>query len=92
MFNLNNQEFWDLFYDSRLSLDERIVLGSTYDFVLVKKEDLSQLIKAQKKVFAEMKIEYPTSALKEEYELLESIMNDDFYAIGWHRNNISCDM
>lgn len=77
------KEFWDLFKDKRLTIDERIVLGSTYDNVLVKKENFSKLIKAFRNFEA-------TTSLKEQADLIESIINEpEISAIGWNQTSIS---
>lgn len=74
---VEQQKLWALFEDERLTINERIILGSTYDYVLVKKEDISLVIDAFKSFENE-------SNLLEEADILSSLLNDKTcVAIGW---------
>lgn len=74
---IEQQKLWDLFEDERLTKNERIILGATYDFVLVKKEDISLVIDAFKSFENE-------SNLSEQADILAYVLNDDdCIAIGW---------
>ena len=74
---VEQQKLWELFEDERLTMNERIILGSTYDYVLVKKEDISLVIDAFKSFENE-------SNLLEETGILSSLLNDKTcVAIGW---------
>lgn len=74
---VEQQKLWDLFEDERLTINERIVLGSTYDYVLVKKEHIPLVIDAFKTFENE-------SNLLEQVDILVSAFNDDnCVAIGW---------
>lgn len=83
------QETWDLFTDVRLTNTEKIVLGSTYDFVLIKKEDIRKVIDA----YREFSILNENLSLNEQAEILQALEKDtDCIAIGFHQNSVSCDM
>lgn len=74
---VEQQKLWNLFEDERLTMNERIILGSTYDYVLVKKEDIPLVVDAFKSFENE-------SNLLEEADILSSLLNDEAcVAIGW---------
>lgn len=83
------QETWDLFSDKRLSDTEKIVLGSTYDFVLIKKKDIRKVIDA----YREFSMLDDNLSLNEQADILQELEKDeDCIAIGFHQNSVSCDM
>jgi hypothetical protein len=95
------EEVWSLFEDDRLSEDEKIILGTTFDYVLIKKEDIPRVIEAfsaldEKEVGRVVKEwrENPIEiSLPEQIEILKNLLADeDCIAIGWHQTNVSCDM
>lgn len=89
----SQQDTWNLFRDDRLSNIEKIVLGSTYDFVLIKKEDIRTVINAYKE-FSKLNSNLDFNlSLNEQNEVLEMLEKDeDCIAIGFHQNSVSCDM
>lgn len=77
---------WALSEDKRLSESERICLLSTFDNVLVLKEDLPRLLKA----FREFP--YDTS-LKEQAEVIEAATHDKhLFAICWNQTSVNGDI
>ena len=83
------QETWNLIWDDRLTDTEKIVLGSTYDFVLIKKEYIRKLIDA----YEEFAKRDDNLSLNEQNEILKKLENDkDCIAVGFNQNSISCDM
>ena len=95
------EEVWSLFEDDRLSEDEKIILGTTFDYVLIKKEDIPRVIDAfstldEKEVGRVVKEwrENPIGiSLPEQIEILKNLLSDeDCIAIGWHQNSVSCNM
>jgi len=83
------QETWNLIWDDRLTDTEKIVLGSTYDFVLIKKEDIRKVIDA----YEEFAKRDDNLSLNEQNEILKKSENDkDCIAVGFNQNSISCDM
>ena len=74
---VEQQKLWGLFEDERLTMNERIILGSTYDYVLVKQEDIPLVIDAFKSFEDE-------SNLLEEADILSGLLNDKTcVSIGW---------
>lgn len=95
------EEVWSLFEDDRLSEDEKIILGTTFDYVLIKKEDIPRVIEAfstldEKEVGRVVKEwrENPIGiSLPKQIEILKNLLADeDCIAIGWHQNSVSCNM
>lgn len=79
------KEIWDLAKDERLSENERIVLKTTFDYVVVKKEDLPKVIDA----FNDFEGE---TSLKEQAEILVKMFNDDdVIAVGWNQTSVNGD-
>jgi hypothetical protein len=76
------KEIWALFRDERLLKEERIVLGTTFDNVLVKKENIQEVIDAFYKFEGE-------TSLKEQADILKELINDgDTIAIGWNQTSV----
>lgn len=80
------KEIWNLVDDKKVSMHERIVLFTTLDKCLVKKEDLPKVIDAFRQFEG-------NTSLKEQSDILEDIYNscDEYIAVGWHQNSISCE-
>lgn len=65
------------------------MLGSTYDFVLIKKEDIRKVIDA----YEEFAKRDDNLSLNEQNEILKKLENDkDCIAVEFHQNSISCNM
>lgn len=80
------KRIWNLMDDKRVSFDERVVMATTLDKCLVKKEDFSKVITAFRNFGGE-------TSLSEQAEVLEELLeDDDCIAVGWHQNSISCEM
>jgi hypothetical protein len=79
-------EVWGLFDNGAVSRVDRIVLGSTFDNAIVKKENLEELIKA----FREFEGE---TSLKEQADIIEDAFknDDDLIAIGWNQTSVNGD-
>lgn len=83
--NNPTQEIWDLADDLRLSRYERIVLHTTFDHCLIKKEDIPTVVKAFRAFEGE-------TSLPEQAEILERIaQEDDVIAIGWNQTSVCAD-
>lgn len=80
------KEIWDLFRSKKISDSERIVMGSTYDNVLVKVEDIEKVLKA----FREFEGE---TSLKEQADIIEEALKElpDIIAIGWNQTSVNGD-
>jgi len=77
------KEVWDLFNSDNISDIDRIVLGTTYDKVIVKKEKFSELIKAFKNFEGE-------TSLKEQAEILKIMADDEnCIAVAWNQTSVN---
>lgn len=80
------QEVWDLIKDDRITEYEKICMKSTFDNVLVKKENLPKLIEAFRNFEGQ-------SSLPEQADLIleELKIDDTFLAIGWNQTSVNGD-
>lgn len=79
------KEVWDLFNGDKLSEVDKIVLGSTFDNVVVMKNDLHKLVKAFREFGGE-------TSLKEQADVLEKCLSDDdLLAVGWNQTSVNAD-
>ena len=76
------QKVWDLSKDDRLSRQEKIVLLSTFDNVVVKQANFKELIRAF--------LEFPgeKTSLKEQAEIIKQ---SDCIAVAWNQTSVNCD-
>jgi len=79
-------EIWDLFNSPNISDTDNIVLGSTFDNVIVMKDDIPKLLIA----FREFEGE---TSLKEQADLIEQTYNidSDLIAIAWNQTSVNSD-
>lgn len=86
MFDIEKmREIWNLVDNPDVATTERIVLFTTLDKCLVKKEDFEKVISA----FREFE---GNTSLSEQADILEGLLSDDdCIAVGWHQNSISCE-
>lgn len=78
-------DIWNLVYDKRLSSCEKIVLASTFDYVIIKRENMSILISAFRHFEGE-------TSLKEQADFLENMLkNVDFIAVGFNQTSVACN-
>lgn len=76
------QDIFDLTDDPSVSRNERIVLYTTFDKVLVKQEDLPAVIEAFRSFGG-------TTSLPEQSDVLERLLQDgDCIAVGWDQNSV----
>ena len=79
------KRIWNLADSKRVSLDERIVLCTTLDKCLIRKEDIQRVVTAFRNFDGE-------TSLKEQADVLEELyQDDDCIAVGWHQNSVSCE-
>ena len=79
------REIWNLADKPDVPTNERIVLFTTLDKCLVKKEHLDKVVSA----FREFE---GYTSLSEQADILQELLNDDdCIAVGWHQNSISCE-
>lgn len=79
-----NKEFWELFKQKdKVTETDRIVLGSTYDNVIVKKENAKKLLNAFNSFVGE-------TSLKEQAEAIKCMFEDDnCIAIAFNQTSVN---
>lgn len=79
----NMRQIWDLFVNEQVSREDKIVLGTTFDRVLVKREDFQCLIDAFESFEG-------TTSLSEQSEVIRELLyRADVIAVGWNQNSIT---
>lgn len=79
------KRIWNLADNKRVPLDERIVLCTTLDKCLIRKEDIPRVVTAFRNFDGE-------TSLKEQADVLEELyQDDDCIAVGWHQNSVNCE-
>jgi len=80
------REIWALIDSGRLSKSEKIVLGTTFDNVVVMKKDFDMLLKAFREFGGE-------TSLKEQADIIEqAIQSDDsIIAVAWNQTSVNSD-
>lgn len=79
------KEIWELADNPEIPINERIVLFTTFDNCLVKKENIGRVIKA----FREFEGE---TSLKEQADILERLSkNENVIAVGWNQMSVCAD-
>lgn len=77
------EEIWDLYKKENVSDIDKIVLGTTFDDVIVKKEDVQKVIDAFNGFEGE-------TSLKEQAAILEEILKDEEYiAVAWNQTSVN---
>lgn len=80
------QEVWDLAKDQRLTEAERICMMSTFDNVMVYKEDFKRLCTAFREFNGE-------TSLKEQADIIEKLEKDKtLVAICWNQTSVNADI
>ena len=79
------KDIWQLANNERVSEIDKICLLTTFDNVLVRKEDMPKVIEAFRCFDGE-------TSLKEQADILEDMVNnDDCIAVGWNQTSINGD-
>ena len=77
------KEIWNLVDDTKLTLAERMCLWTTFDYSVVKKENISDIINAMK--------EFSTEIFQPQIDVLNELLKEpDCYAIAWNQTSINC--
>ena len=76
---------WNLVYNSDVASDEKIVLCTTFDKCLAKKEDIPKIIDAFRKFAGNTNLDEQADMLENMYEEPNCI------AVGFHQNSVSCE-
>jgi hypothetical protein len=79
------KEVWDLYHDDRLPNHEQIVLGTTFDYALIKRENFDSVIEAFRKFEGE-------TSLKEQADIIEKMKEDEnCIALGFNQTSVNGD-
>ena len=78
------KEVWALYNSDNISEIDKIVLGSTFDYVVVKKENIDKLLDAFEKFEGE-------TSLKEQSKLIRDSIDENTMAIGWNQTSVNGD-
>ena len=80
------QEIFDLAYDVSLPENDRIVIASTFDRALVRKDEIKRVIEAFRNFGAK-------TSLKEQADILEKALDaPEVDCVGWIQTSVCCDM
>jgi hypothetical protein len=80
-------EIWALFENDSVDIGDRVVLGTTLDNVLVRKNELDAVARA-----FEVFEEEPETSLPEQAVILRKMMEDeDIIAVGWNQTSVNAD-
>lgn len=78
-------QIWDLFENESISMDDRIVLGTTLDHVLIRRDEIGKVIRAFRNFDGE-------TNLNEQADILAKIMEDEnISAVGWNQTSVNAD-
>lgn len=78
-------QIWDLFENESISMDDRIVLGTTLDHVLVRRNEIEKIIHA-------FRAFQGITNLKEQADILSKLMQDEsISAVGWNQTSVNAD-
>lgn len=78
-------EIWKLFDDANVNPNDRIVLGTTLDRVLVRRDEIEKVIHAFMAFGGE-------TTLKQQADILSKIIQDEnISAVGWNQTSVNAD-
>lgn len=83
------QQVWDLFKNPKVSECERAVLGSTFDFVVLKKEHFQRFLDDVKKYI----VNYRAGTLLQQAETILKLSNrKSVIGVCWNHTSVNADM
>lgn len=83
------QQVWDLFKNTKISECERAVLGSTFDFVILKREHFQRYLDDVKRYI----ITYRAGSLLQQAETILKLSNrKSVIGVCWNQTSVSADM
>ena len=85
----NEETFWNLIGQKKIPVEERIVLASTYDFVIVKKENLPRLIEAMRYYGTAYR---DPGHIPQQADALRELLSEDILGVCWNQTSINCDV
>lgn len=83
------QQVWNLFADLQISECERAVLGSTFDFVILKREHFQRFLDDVKKYI----VNYRSGTLLQQAEAISKLSNrKSVIGVCWNHTSVNADM
>lgn len=83
--NERMRQIWSLYDSSNISNTDKICLGTTFDKVLIKREDIPDVVEAFRDFDGD-------TSLKEQADILEEMFKDgDCIAVGWNQTSVTCE-
>ena len=82
------QEVWDLWKAPRVLRQHRIVMASTFDRVMVRRDNLLRLIEAIEEYAKDFD---PGTLLAQARKLQELVQDDDVIAVCWNQTSVNCN-
>jgi hypothetical protein len=86
------RSIWNLNQKSGLSRNELIVLKSTLDYAMVKSENFKELAEAMREFDAECSEAGYATNLKEQADIIESLIGTDITAVSWVQTSCGEDV
>lgn len=80
------KEIWGVYDSDKISEIDKIVLGSTFDGVIVMKDDIPKLVDAFNNFDGETTLKEQATLIEEAFET-----DDDLIAIGWNQTSVNCN-
>ena len=81
----STEEIWELADNKDVPINERVVMYTTFDGALVKRENFSEVIKAFREFVGE-------TSLPEQADILEKMFaQNDIIAAGWNQTSVNLD-
>ena len=77
------KEIWSLYAKEEVSIVDKIVLGTTFDRALIKRENIQEVIEAFSTFEGETSLQEQSKLLKEIGE------NESFIAVGWNQTSVT---
>ena len=79
------KEIWNLAEQPNVSMHDKICLCTTFDKILVKKDDIFKVVEAFRNFEGDTSLSEQADILEEMYK------DDDCIAVGWNQTSINCD-
>ena len=86
-YNESMQEVWNLWKSPDVPLHHRIVMMSTFDHVMVRRENLPRLIAAIEKYALSFD---PGTLLQQAHKLQELAQDESVLAVCWNQTSVNC--
>lgn len=79
------KEVWEVVNLDTITRQDQIVMMSTFDHVLVKRENIPELLKAFRST------DFPNSLEEQADYIEEAFKDEDIFAVGWNQTSVCCN-